>query len=93
MAKPMEIDFTVDVPSAITGKAIPERAALLGYRTKVAHDAEEDAWACYCTKVMRATYDGVVGAQAELDAISAPFGGHCDGWGTFGNQQAVHQCR
>jgi regulator of ribonuclease activity B len=89
MSKPMEIDFTVAVPGESAGKAIAERAGLLGYRTKVARDREDDAWTCYCTKRMLATHEGVVAAQAELQAISVPFGGHCDGWGTFGNQDVV----
>lgn len=91
MSKPMEIDFTIDVPDEGAGRAIADRAGLLGYRTKVGHDGEDDAWTCYCTKLMLATYDGVVAAQEELEAISAPSGGHCDGWGTFGNQEAVQQ--
>jgi hypothetical protein len=34
---------------------------------------------------MVVTYRSIVDAQAELDRIGAPFGGRCDGWGTFGN--------
>src|SRR5262245_41585984 len=83
MSKPMEIDFTVDVPSEAAGRQVAERAALLGYRAKVDHDVEDDVWTCYCTKRMLATYDDVVAAQVELEAVSVPFGGHCDGWGTF----------
>jgi len=51
----------------------------------VVHDAEDDAWDCYCTKAMLPTYDGVVEAQRQLDELSRPFGGRSDGWGTWGN--------
>jgi regulator of RNase E activity RraB len=87
----MEIDFTVDVPNQEAGVAIAERAGLLGYRVKVAHDFEDHAWTCYCTKLMLLTYDDVVAAQDQLEVLAASFGGHCDGWGTFGNQTAVQQ--
>jgi hypothetical protein len=56
-----------------------------GYCTEVVHDEEDDPWDCYCTKTMLPTYDGVVGAERELDELSRPFGGHSDGWGTSGN--------
>jgi hypothetical protein len=91
MAKPMDIDFTIDVPDQAAGQAIAERAAKLGYRAKVEHNRGDDGWTCYCTKRMLATYEGVVTAQVELGALSAPFGGQCDGWGTLGNQGAVQQ--
>jgi len=52
---------------------------------EVVHDAEDDAWDCYRTKTMLATYDGVVEAQRDLDELSRPFGGRSDGWGTQGD--------
>ncbi len=91
VSKTMDIDFAVEVPDRDAGQVVAERASLLGYRGKVARDSEDGAWTCYCTKSMLATYEGVVAAQGELEAISAPLGGHCDGWGTFGNQEAVQQ--
>ena len=36
---------------------------------EVVHDAEDDAWDCYRTKTMLATYDGVVEAQRDLDEL------------------------
>lgn len=80
-----------DVPNQKAGLAIAGRAGQLGYRAKIGHDVEHDAWTCYCTRVMLLRYDDVVAAQHDLDAMAAPFGGHCDGWGTFGNQEAVQQ--
>src|ERR1700752_5259850 len=89
LSKPMEIDFTIDVPDERAGETIASRPEGLGYKVGVVHDAGEagvendpPSWTCYCTKRMLATYEGVVAAQAELEAISSPLGGHCDGWGT-----------
>jgi len=36
---------------------------------------------------MLATYEGVIVVQSELNKILQPYGGHCDGWGTFGNTE------
>jgi hypothetical protein len=81
----MDIDFFVTVPDRRAGEVVARLAELSGYRTEVVHDAEDDAWDCYCTKAMLPTYDGVVEAQRELDELSRPFGGRSDGWGTPGN--------
>ena len=85
MSKPMEIEFTITVPNEKIGEAVAGRAAFLGYRAEVSHDLEDDSWACCCSVTMVATYEGVIDAQRALEAISAPLGGHCHGWGTFGN--------
>ena len=84
MSRPMEIDFFVAVPDREAGEAVARLASGLGYRVEVVHDEEDDAWDCYCTRVMLATYDGIVAAQRELDGLSRPFGGRSDGWGTPG---------
>jgi hypothetical protein len=85
MSKPMRIDFTVDVPSLVQGELVADEARGLGYEIDLDRNENSDRWTCRCTKLMLATYEGVVAAQAELEAISRPLGGHCDGWGTFGN--------
>ncbi len=85
MSRPMDIDFFVAVPDRQAGESVAKLASSLGYRTEVVHDEEDDAWDCYCTKAMLATYDGVVLAQRELDLLSRSFGGKSDGWGTPGN--------
>jgi hypothetical protein len=85
MSRPMDIDFFVSVPDRQAGESVARLATGLGYRTELVHDEEDDAWDCYCTKAMLATYDGVVEAQRELDELSRPFGGHSDGWGTSGD--------
>jgi hypothetical protein len=85
MSKPMVIDFSVDVPDGSSGEQIASRARERGYIAEVIHE-QDGAWTCVCSKGMLATYDGVLAAQAELDELSARFGGHSDGWGTAGNR-------
>ena len=85
MTQPMEIDFIVDVPSQNGGLRVAELATRLGYRTSVEYDEEDDAWTCYCTRLMVPSYEAVCGAQSELDELSRPLGGRADGWGTEGN--------
>jgi hypothetical protein len=85
MTKPMEIDFFVAVPDQEAGQRVAELATGHGYRTKVVFDEEDDAWDCYCTKLMVPTYEAVCGAQSELDELSRPVNGYTDGWGTEGN--------
>jgi len=95
LSRPMTIDFTVDVPTDEAGRAVAQAAAGVGYRVEVVYDAGEEAgddeqedtgsWTCYCTRDMIASYEAVVAAQEELDRLSAPYGGSCDGWGSFGN--------
>jgi hypothetical protein len=85
MAKPMDIDFAVDVPSEADGEAVARLATQRGYRSVVEYDEDGQRWTCYCTKYMVPTYDGVLAAQKELDELSVAFGGRSDGWGTSGN--------
>jgi hypothetical protein len=85
MTKPMEIDFFVDVPSQEAGLQVVESATRSGYRTHLEYDEEDDAWTCYCTKLMVPTHEAVCGVQSELDELSRPVDGRADGWGTEGN--------
>lgn len=85
LTRPMHIDFTISVPSLAAGHAVARAAQELGYRTSVEHDEEGATWTCYCSRHMVASYDAVVLAQEELSRVSGPHGGHCDGWGSFGN--------
>lgn len=85
MSKPMEIDFHIAFEKQAGAEAVAEAAAKIGYSATVYRDEEDDLWTCECSKEMLATYDGVIAAQSELDALSAPHGGHGHGWGTFGN--------
>jgi hypothetical protein len=85
MSRPMDIDFTVAVDDEAAGRRVAESAAARGFRVEVEQDDEEGCWTVYCTKEMLATHEGVTAAQNELNALSRPHGGSCDGWGTFGN--------
>jgi hypothetical protein len=85
MTKPMEIDFFVAVPDREAGQRVAELATRRGYRTGVVYDEVDDAWDCYCSKLMVPIYDAVCGAQSELDELSRPVNGYADGWGTDGN--------
>ena len=89
MSRPMSIDFTIAVPSREVGEEIGRLVAACGYVVRVEQDTLSRAWTCYCTKSMVATYDSVVAAQRELNFIAHEVGGHCDGWGTFGNAGAA----
>ncbi len=96
MSKPMEIDFAVAVPNESVGRSIAERVCALGYEAKVVFDPGEDSavddppsWTCYCMRNMVPTHDAVTAAQAELNELSQPYGGYCDGWGSFGNAADV----
>ena len=85
MSKPMFINFHILVPSEETALALAAEAQKLGYRTHVYDGDGVARWTCECSTRMLATYEGVVAVQDELGEVSAPFGGRCDGWGTFGN--------
>ena len=85
MSKPMDIDFAVEVPDQARGEKMAELSAQRGYVAAVECDAAGLSWTCYCTKRMVPAYEAVIAAQKELDELSAPLGGHSDGWGTAGN--------
>jgi len=87
LSRPMPIDFTVVVPDEVPGRRVAAEAEAAGYVPEVYHDDEVDEWVVELTKDMIATYENVVGAQAELGALAAPYGGEVDGWGTFGNKE------
>ena len=62
-----------------------------GYKTKVFR-AEvvvggvlRGAWTCNCTKVLVPSYEAIVATEQEVDEIGRRFGGHGDGFGSFGN--------
>ncbi len=87
LSKVMKIDFMVTIPNESSGNDVAEIAAKLGFNVSVEQDSEGDEWTCYCTKEMLLTYEGVQKTKRELSKISLPFGGYCDDWGTFGNNQ------
>jgi hypothetical protein len=93
MSEPMDIDFQIAAPDEATAKRIGDQAARLAYRVSIYFDDlkdegiedVDDPWTCECSKHMVPTYDAIIAAQVELDAIARLFGSHMDGWGTFGN--------
>ena len=85
MTKPMDIEYSVAVPSESAGKQIATAANQRGYASELFHDEAHDSWSVYCIKRMLPTYEGVMAAQAEISELSRPFDCECDGWGTFGN--------
>jgi regulator of RNase E activity RraB len=86
MSKPMSIDYQLAMPDAKSSEAVAKLARELGYHVAI-YDSPECSLplTCQCSTRMLATYDGVLAVQAELNALSKPFGGFVDGWGTFGN--------
>jgi hypothetical protein len=87
MGRPMVIDFSVDAADESTARRIAELVAPLGFLPSVSQNEDGNSWSVYCAKSMLATYDGVVGVQAQLNEFLRPLGANCDGWGTFGNTQ------
>ena len=87
MSRPMEIDFTIDVPSVACARSLAERIFALGYVPRVYEDATDNSVSLYCAKTMLATHEGVIAAQSELNELCAPVGAECDGWLTAGNRQ------
>ena len=86
MSKPMLINFQVAAPNEATAKALADAAYKNGYQVSIYFSPECSLpWTCECSTQMLATYEGVTAVQKELAELSVPFGGHCDGWGTFGN--------
>jgi hypothetical protein len=86
LSKPMFINFQVAVPDETAAKGLADVAAKLGYRVETYASPECSLpWTCECSTRMLASYDGVIAIQLELAKLATPFGGHPDGWGSFGN--------
>jgi len=86
MSKPMLIDFQVAMPDQVSAEKLAKTAEELGYRSAVYESPECSLpWTTECSSRMLATYETVMAAQEELAKLSHPYGGHPDGWGSFGN--------
>ena len=95
MNLPTWVDFHVAAPTEEAAEKIAAAAKDLGYETSIEFDDGEDdeeleeeitePWTCTCRKEIPLQYDGIMGAQSELDEIARPVGGYSDGWGSFGN--------
>lgn len=88
MTQPMLIDFAVWLPDELSARQFAAVAKQRDFEVLVSFDDDDACWTCYCTRTMRATYAEVRAVQEELDDLSRPFGGHSDGWGTFGNSSS-----
>ncbi|MDP9176007.1 MAG: ribonuclease E inhibitor RraB [Planctomycetota bacterium] len=83
----MYINFQVAHRDEVAAKAFADVAWKLGYRANLyASQGHSFPWTCECSARMLATYENVIAIQAELAEIALPFGGHPDGWGSFGNK-------
>lgn len=87
MSSPMVIDFSVEVADERTARRVAEVVAAHGFDPSISEHDDSDSWSVYCSKSMLATYDGVIAVQVELNELVSPYGGSCEGWGTFGNTQ------
>ena len=86
LSKPMLINFQVAVPDEKAATGLVDVARKLGYQVSVYASPEcSMPWTCECSTRMLATYGGLIAIQTELAKLASPFGGHPDGWGTFGN--------
>lgn len=85
LSRPISIDFQIRVPDRQSAELAQGKAATLGFDTDLDFDDEAGEGTLYCTRRMLATYENMVGTQAQLNEAMAPFGAECDGWGTFGD--------
>jgi hypothetical protein len=85
MSRPMLIEYSIGVPDEPCAQRIAELTRSHGFDVSLSSDEGAKSWSVYCAKTMLATYDGVIAVQAQLNELVQPYGGSCDGWGTFGN--------
>jgi hypothetical protein len=85
LSRPMEIDFFVAVPDREAGERVAQRSRELGLMTSVEQDQATGDWTCYCKKTLVPSYEAVRAIERLLDEIARQFGGHADGFGSFGN--------
>jgi hypothetical protein len=79
MGRPMAIEYAIDAPDEMTAKRVAELVAPRGYDPLLSHDEHSGAWSVYCSRLMLATYDGIVAAQSELNDVVTAHGAICDG--------------
>lgn len=87
LSRPLLINFQVAVPSQESADAFAKVVCKLGYKVSI-YESPECAlpWTCECSTRAIATYDALIAYQKELAVLATPFGGHPDGWGSFGNK-------
>jgi len=90
LSQPMQVDFPVVFDSLEATPGFVELARGRGYDVEIG-ELEDDKVDVFCVRTMLLTYDAVVACQNELNELSKPFGGYCDGWGTFGNVEGAEE--
>ena len=85
LAKPMKIDFLVDVADDVMGARVLSDPVLADFNVSVERDDETGRWTCYCTKTMVPDYRAIVGIEAVLTAVAKRHGAGYEGFGSFGN--------
>jgi hypothetical protein len=85
LSRPMEIDFFVAIPNREAAEGVAADTKELGFATSVEQDEATLEWTCYCTKTIVPTFAAVRTIERQLDKIARKFGGHADGFGSFGN--------
>jgi Regulator of ribonuclease activity B len=86
LSRPMTVDFFVSVPSREAGERVAAHAGAVGFGTRLKADGNAAAtWTCYCEQTMVATFEAVREVERVVDAIGRLYGGHGDGFGSYGN--------
>lgn len=94
LTQPITIRFAIDVADQASAEAALRTLAAASFAAEVDFDEGEPdfdeavddpaefgpAWTVYVTCVELLTYDYVIRIQNELNALTAPHGGICDGW-------------
>lgn len=85
---PHAIDFRFALPDEAAGAEFAHEAATRGYKTSLAQrdEAADDGpptWICTCTVSMLPAHADIEERESDLEALAAPLGGWCDGWGAF----------
>ena len=98
MTQPLDIEFPVSAPDEASASAIEKVLIDAGYECLVEYDdgeLDEDdetyeddeefgpMWTVYVSVEMIPDYDEIISIQADLDRLSGPSGGICDGWGVM----------
>ena len=98
MTQPLDIEFPVSAPDEAAANAIDKVLTDAGYECLVEYDdgeldeddeTDEDdeefgpMWTVYANVEMIPDYSEILRIQADLDRLSSPLGGICDGWGVL----------
>uniref|UniRef100_A0A7C2NVA2 Ribonuclease E inhibitor RraB n=1 Tax=Schlesneria paludicola TaxID=360056 RepID=A0A7C2NVA2_9PLAN len=98
LSQPLEIEFPVAVPDEASADKTQAALAKAGYESRIEYDEGEPdeegnidpddeefgpAWTVYVNRLMVPEHGEIQRIQAELDRLSQPFGGYCDGWGVL----------